>query len=145
MIALLFLRRASQPRSTFQLGKTERIADATCVTLNFQERVEPRIIGSSNGAAARGTFWIDVAKGRVLRSDLRLDASGGRRGPEVHSQFTAKYAHVARLDLWLPASMDESYDLLPSRQVVSGHAEYSDFRQFTVTTGIAPTDHSRAR
>jgi hypothetical protein len=134
MTALLFLRTASQSRSTFRVGRTERIDGLTCVTLTFQEHAEPRIIGSSNGAAARGTFWIDIAKGRVLRSDLRVDASEGRRGPEVHSQITVKYAHIAKLDLWLPESMDESYELLPSRQFVSGHAEYSDFRQFNVTT-----------
>jgi hypothetical protein len=134
MTALLFLRTASQSRSTFRLGRTERIGGLTCVALNFQEVAAPRLIRLSDGGAARGTFWIDVATGRVLRSDLRLDASGGRRGPEVHSQITVKYAHVAKLDLWLPESMDESYDLLPSRQFVSGHAEYSDFRQFNVTT-----------
>ena len=127
MIALLFLRTANQPRSTFRLGRTERIDGLTCVTLNFQELAEPR--GHPNQATAprlEGRSGLTSRRAACFGSDLRLDASGGRRGPKVHSQITVKYAHVAKLDLWLPESMDESYDLFPSRQVVSGHGEDSD-------------------
>ena len=34
----------------------------------------------------------------------------------------------------VPVVMDDSYDLRLSRQAVSGHATYSDFREFSVTT-----------
>ena len=39
-----------------------------------------------------------------------------------------------KLDLWLPATMDESYELLPTHELLSGHATYSDFHEFKVTT-----------
>jgi hypothetical protein len=41
---------------------------------------------------------------------------------------------VDRLDVWLPVTMNEAYELTATHQIVTGHASYSDFRAFTVTT-----------
>jgi hypothetical protein len=133
MTGLLFLRAANQSRSTFRAGKTDRVDGIACIALKFTEHTKPRLIRSNDGAAAAGTFWIDVAKGTVLRSELCLGSSSGRE-EFVRSETKVKYAHVASADLWLPVSMDESYEVRPIRQLISGHAEYSDFRQFKVTT-----------
>jgi hypothetical protein len=133
MTALLFLRTTNQSRSGFRLGKTDIIDGLTVVSLSFNELAKPRLIRSNDGTAARGRFWIDRTTGRVLRSELRMDPSTGS-GQSVGSELKVKYAYVAKLDLWLPDTMDESYELRPSRQVINGHATYSDFRQFRVTT-----------
>jgi hypothetical protein len=135
MMALLFLRTANQSRSVFRLGKTERIDGVNCVTVSFTEDTKPRVIRSSDDAAARGTFWIDPTVGRVLRSQLSLDSSGSD-GTFVQSQITVNYGHTTTTepDLWLPLTMDETYEIRPSLQYISGHAEYTDFRRFTVTT-----------
>ena len=60
--------------------------------------------------------------------------SGAARGQLVHSQTTVSYARIDKLGLWLPAAMDDAYEVPATGQVVTGHATYSDFRTFTVTT-----------
>jgi VWFA-related protein len=134
MTALYFLRAANQARSVFRLAKSERVAGVECVTLQFSEQARPRLIGTTDDAAAQGTFWIAIAgAGRVLKSQLRIE-SVGARGQIVRSQTTVSYARVDKLGLWLPTVMDDAYEVPATGQVVTGHANYSDFRAFTVTT-----------
>lgn len=132
MTALLFLRGASQDRSAFRLGKPERVNGVDCVTLQFTERSVPRLIHTADEAAAQGTIWIDMANGgRIVKTELAMD-SGGTQA--VRSRTAVTYARVDKLDLWLPVLMDESYEVTATRQTVTGHATYSDFREFKVTT-----------
>jgi VWFA-related protein len=134
MTALLFLRAANQPRSSFRLGKTERVGGIDCVTLQFSEQGTPRLIRTADGAAAQGTFWIDMANGgRIVKTEVRMQ-SGGANGPSVRSQTAVTYARVDKLDLWVPVVMDEIYEVPTTRQTLTGHATYSDFKQFNVTT-----------
>jgi VWFA-related protein len=132
MTALLYLRAANQPRSVFRLGKADRVNGVPCVTLQFTEQSRPRLVRTSDDAPAQGTVWIDMAHGgRVLKTELRMES--GARGQFVRSQTAVTYARVEKLDLWVPVVMDESYELA-TRQTVTGHATYSDFREFKVTT-----------
>ena len=133
MVALMFLRTAEHQRSAFRLGKTSQIDGSPCVTLDFSERAKPPLIGSNADATTQGTFWIDADSGRVVQSELRVESIIGTR-LLVRTRIVVRYARVAKLDLWLPDSMDERYELEPSMQVITGHASYSDFRQFGVTT-----------
>ena len=134
MTALLFLRGANQPRSSFRLGKPERVNGIDCVTLQFTERSQPRLIRTGDGAPAEGTFWIDLANGgRIVKTEVRMQ-SAGVPGQNVRSRTAVAYAGVDKLNLWVPVSMDESYEVLSTRQTVTGHATYSDFREFKVTT-----------
>jgi VWFA-related protein len=134
MTALLFLRAANQSRSSFRLGKPERIGGVDCVTLEFSERSQPRLIQTADGAPAQGTFWIDMADGgRIIKTEVRMQ-SGRAPGQSVRSQTTVTYARADKLDLWMPAVMDETYEVAATRQVVTGHATYADFREFKVTT-----------
>ncbi|HEV3214328.1 MAG TPA: VWA domain-containing protein [Vicinamibacterales bacterium] len=131
MTALLFLRAANQSRSSFHLGKPERVGGVECVTLQFSERGQPRLIRTSDDAPAQGAFWIDMANGgRIIKTEVRM--LSGR--PPVRSQTTVTYASVDRLDMWVPVVMDETYEVAATRQAVTGHATYSDFREFKVTT-----------
>jgi hypothetical protein len=133
MTALLYLRAANQARSSFSLGKPERIAGINCVTLQFTEQSRPRLVRTSDDAPAQGTFWIDMANGgRVLKTQIRMQS--GPRGQLLRSQTTVTYARVDKLDLWVPSSMDEVYELPATRQTITGHATYLDFREFRVTT-----------
>ena len=68
-----------------------------------------------------------------MQSELRVESVVGTK-LLVRARVGVKYARVARLDLWLPDSMDERSELEPSMQSITGHASYSDFRQFKVTT-----------
>jgi hypothetical protein len=134
MTALLFLRSANQDRSTFRLGKPERVNGIDCVTLQFTERTQPRLIRTSDDAPGQGTVWIDLANGgRIVKTELSMD-SGGTRMPAVRSRTAVGYARVDKLDLWVPVVMDETYEVTATRQTVTGHATYSDFREFKVAT-----------
>ncbi len=134
MTALLFLRGSNQARSDFRLDGTERVAGVPCVVLRFTERATPRLIGTRDGSPARGTFWIDEATGRILRTELELRLVIDREGQFLNAKLRVEFADVERLGLWLPSVMDETYDVRPGSQVIMGHAEYSEFRRFDVTT-----------
>ncbi len=58
--------------------------------------------------------------------------SGGTQA--VRSRTAVTYGRVDKLDLWVPAVMDETYEVTATHQTVIGHATYSDFREFKVTT-----------
>ena len=62
-----------------------------------------------------------------------LESEAGR-GEPVHAQIVVAYSRVDKLDLWLPAKMDETYMFVATAQMMSGHAAYSDFREFKITT-----------
>jgi hypothetical protein len=139
MTALLFLRAANQSRSAFQFDKTERIGPVTCAVVRFTEQTAPRLIGTKDASPATGAFWIDPATGTVLRSELALRASlgpPGQSGQFLSAKLRVEFAEVAKLGLWLPAVMDETYEVRPGTQVIIGHAEYSDFRKFEVSTAV---------
>jgi hypothetical protein len=105
-----------------------------CQTLQFTEQSWPRLIRTSDDAPAEGTFWIDMAGGgRIVKTELRME-SGAARGQSVRTQTAVTYSHIDKLDLWVPTVMDEKYELFATRQTVTGHAVYSDFREFKVTT-----------
>jgi hypothetical protein len=136
MTALLFLRAANQSRSSFHLGKSERVGGVECVTLHFTERTLPRLIHTADDAPAEGTFWLDMANGgRIVKTEIRIQSVRMLTGP-VRSQTTVTYARVDKLDVWVPTVMDETYEVAACcpRQAVTGHATYSDFHEFKVTT-----------
>jgi VWFA-related protein len=134
MTALLFLRGANQSRSAFRLGKPERVGGVECVTLQFTERTAPRLIHTIDDAPAQGTIWIDMSNGgRVVKTELAME-SGGTRMQSVRSRTAVTYARVDKLDLWVPVVMDENYEVTATHQTMTGHASYSDFREFKVAT-----------
>jgi hypothetical protein len=136
MTALHFLRASNQPRSVFSLGKPERVGGVLCTTLQFTEQSRPRLIETKDDAAAQGKVWIDMANGgRIVKTELRMQSYNllGIQG-SVRAQTAVTYGPIDKLDLWLPIVMDETYDLPTTRQTVTGHATYADFKEFKVTT-----------
>jgi hypothetical protein len=134
MTALYFMRAANQPRSVFTLGNAERVDGILCTTLQFVEQTRPRLIGTKDGAAAQGTVWIDMANGgRILKTELRVQTTTVA-GQSVRARSVVTYGRIDTLDLWLPVGMNESYELTPARQTITGHATYSDYREFKITT-----------
>ena len=137
LAALMYLRSSNQARSVFRLGKTDRIGDTLCATLQFSERARPRLIGTPDEAPAQGTFWIDPSSGgRVVKTELRIETANSP-AQFVRSQVTVSYAPADKIDAWLPTVMDEVYEIVSAAQLVTGHAVYSGFREFTVTTSEA--------
>jgi hypothetical protein len=124
MTALRFLRKANQDRSVFRVDRVE----PSGVVLRFKEEARPRLIATEDGAAASGSFTIDLDSGRVVRTEFTLPS---RR---VIGRFTVEYAEQPALKLWLPASMVESYTFPSGASPMDGRATYSNFRMFRVET-----------
>jgi hypothetical protein len=134
MTALYFLRASNQPRSVFILGKPERVGGVLCTTLQFTEQSRPRLIRTNDDAPAQGTFWIDMANGgRIVKTELRME-SAIVAGQSVRARSAVTYGQIDKLELWLPVVMNETYELTATRQTVTGHATYADFKEFKVTT-----------
>ncbi|HEY0872458.1 MAG TPA: hypothetical protein VGD94_03225 [Vicinamibacterales bacterium] len=127
---LRFLRGSNQPRSTFRLSGTRRIDGRTYVELTFQERGMPRIIASTDDAAANGRFWIDPESGAIARSELGFETGDTRLRVRILTRVS--YGIDERLKVWMPLTMDEEYFVGPAG--LRAQATYSNFRRFTVDT-----------
>jgi len=125
-MSLEYAKRSAQGRSDFRRGGRSRIDGHQVREVRFTERQLPRIIHTTDDAAAQGTFWIDEETGRVHRTELRVTT--GRTSATIR----VDYALVPTLDLWLPVVMEERY-ATPGRPVITGRAAYQNFRSFTVT------------
>ncbi|MEP6918225.1 MAG: hypothetical protein ABJC89_21435 [Acidobacteriota bacterium] len=123
-MALKFLRAADQPRSAFTIDRAPGSRSEILIT--FVEKAKPRLIRSPDGAAAHGSFQVDPSSGRVTASELVI-LTGATK-----ATIRVSYAEQSALNLWLPASMDESYTSASLR--IEGHAIYTKFQQFKVET-----------
>lgn len=139
MAALMYLQTANQARSMFKIDGMATVGDRRCAVVGFTERTTPSLIRSPHRIAVSGRFWIEEATGAIVRSELRARASLNRSGTaEVRARVTVKYVEDPQLDLWVPLSMDDLYELSPGSQTLTGRATYSDFRRFSVTTQSRP-------
>lgn len=103
------------------------------VTVSFVENTPPTLIANVDGtpAASIGSFVIDVATGRIEKSELRV-----KLGP-VSATLTTAYRADPKLKLWVPAQFDELYVEEGRRpQKVAARSAYSDFSRFDVEVRI---------
>jgi hypothetical protein len=126
LTTIRFLRPASQHRSTFRITRWNR--ESSIVSLQFTERYRPRLINTSDQAAANGRFEIERATGRVMVSTLLLQSGN------TLATITVKFAADQKLGMWLPLTMEEQYR---GQGFVTGQAKYSAYRQFRVETSEA--------
>jgi hypothetical protein len=127
LVALRFLATRARDRSTFHVDAAKPRSRDGAVALRFTETAHPRMVMTPDDKAAEGTFWIEPASGRVMASELHLATSGSK----VDIRVT--FAKEPRLQLWLPARMDERYDTGRGSEI-TGWARYTNFRQFRVET-----------
>ena len=124
MMALTYFKGSYQSRSKFIDKGTDVVDRVRTREIEFREQALPRVINTSDGAAAMGRVWIDPESGRVVKTVLMLTGA-------VEVSITVTYAPQARLDdLWLPQSMRESYRR--AGEITEGRASYSNFRKFNV-------------
>jgi hypothetical protein len=132
--ALMYLQSRNVSRSQFQRQSAESLHGRPVLLVRFEEQRMPRLIGSADNAPARGQFWIDRETGQVLRSVLSIES---RRGTTtIEASIEVDYRFVDDLDLWLPRSMEETYNIFDGQGTVvasiSGRALYSNYRKFRV-------------
>jgi hypothetical protein len=131
MMALRFLRFVDQRRSKFTLDGMQTVEGTRVAVVRFEEKGEPRMIDSTDGAAAKGSFWIEPQSGRVMRSELLFDT--GKGSARLRVRVRVGYAPALE-GTWVPTSMDEEYRMGKGAIAVEGHATYANFRKFKVET-----------
>lgn len=127
LAALRVLQPHNQHRAQFRIDRAQTAKAKGLVVVAFTETTKPRLFETPDHGAARGTFWIDPESGCVEASTLVL-ATG-----TTTVTIRVTYREDAKLQIWLPASMDEEYDVWVEGKI-EGRARYSNFRRFAVET-----------
>lgn len=144
-LALAFLRLENQSRSTFKLDGVRTMNGAQVAILKFNEQRKPHLLQGTEDGATQGRFWVATSSGTVRQTELLFTS----RGLDVRS--TVIYAADSKLGLWLPVSLNASYNLTGagsgsatvvgqgydnlaygSRQTVESQVRYSKFQQTSV-------------
>jgi hypothetical protein len=126
----------------FRFAARRVAADGTW-EIAYRETERPTLIREPNTMASipsSGTIWVDPQTGTIVRTRLQVETIDGHGQGAQRGQgyVDVVYRHVEDLDMWLPASMDERFDVStgPIFDRVTGHAEYSNYRKFTTSVRI---------
>jgi hypothetical protein len=110
--------------------------------IGFRETDHPTLIRTPDGRSvpSSGSIWVEPHNGTIVRTRLQVETLDGhgahaRRG---QGHVDVVYRRVDELSMWLPASMDEQFEVSRDQVFdrVSGHAEYSNYRQFMTSVRI---------
>jgi hypothetical protein len=128
IVALDFLLPDTQRRFRFTRDSVRSSAGAIW-NVSFKERDRPTIIRTPEGrdVQARGSFGIDSIDGRVVETVLELLGV---------ARITVVYAVDPRLQISVPVTMTEAYDMAGER--LSAVATYSNYRKFETGVRIVP-------
>jgi len=87
-LPLLFLLPRNQERFAFRLGGRRMIGATEAVELVFRETSRPTFVRGPWNAdlPAQGRFWVDAARGAVVRSEVEFDF-----GVEAEARVTTDY------------------------------------------------------
>jgi hypothetical protein len=134
-LPLLILEARRVGNSRFRRQLVAEDGPATIVTVSFEERDRPTLIGSASGGPvfAKGSFDIEAGTGRVRRSRFELEDD------RVKGTLDTTYAHEPRLDLWVPTVFREVYELRHrsgKQEVVIAESAYRNYRRFEATGRI---------
>ena len=141
IMGMLFFDRPNQPMSEFKRAAAGTVkalaalaAPADIWTVEFKETRPGTMVRGARGrdVPSHGRAWIDSTTGRILRTE-HISADTFVRG-----EIDVTYRAEAGLDLLVPGEMREAYVMVQQNVVINGHATYSRFRQFTVTTTEKP-------
>jgi hypothetical protein len=128
--------------------------------IGFVERARPTLIydGAGHDVPAKGSVWVDPARGTVLQTDVDYDLDPRDTYHRTRARIITTYRREPKLDILVPDSMKEAYQWPVARQqaarvqrrglnrvinegedqedVVGMEAEarYSGYRRFEVTT-----------
>ena len=142
-LALAFLHPANQGRFAWSRGGHRRIDGIEAVEVEFDEVARPTMVdrGRDGDLPASGRFWIDPARGTVLRSEVAFRFEFDRL-PCARAAISVDYAADPKLAMWVPQEMHETYEDLEGarlrvfRSPSRATARYAGFRRFTVSTDV---------
>jgi hypothetical protein len=132
-LALLIM--TSKHKARFKFDRVSVTSEASPhVTISFKEKDRPTLITGINGAPiyTSGTLVIDASTGRIESTRLKL------RTGSVDASIETIYGNNARLKLWVPVSMIESYEQSATgfEQTVNCVSTYSNYRKFETSAII---------
>jgi hypothetical protein len=137
--ALFFFQTQDVDRFKFSLKKRDAGAPWE---IGFRETERPTIIRSPEGRSLsmEGSVWVDPQDGTVTRTRIHMHDTGSVDGVKSRgaADVDVTYQRVATLEMWLPATMTESYESAqgPLWYRVTGRASYSEYRQFQTSVRI---------
>jgi len=133
MLALKFLTPGHLAGLSLSLKGEEEVEGLRVRRVDFREKSRPTLVRdllTNRDVPSSGSFWIDEATGRVVKSVLRSSY-------ELFSMETSVVFRPIDGDadgVWAPAEMRESY-VTPDERIF-GVASYSNFRRFQVKTEV---------
>ena len=128
VLALGVLQQAYQPRFRFSLGKDDKSFGPGVAVVEYKEVQSPAMIRGEAGRdlPAHGHLWIDVATGRVLRTELQVEQ------PAVRAIITTTFQTEEKSGIAVPLEMREQYTFASGNRV-NTVANYGRFRRFDVS------------
>jgi VWFA-related protein len=166
-LALLFLEPANQGHFAFTKKGRRTIDGIEAQEIGFVERARPTLIGDGSGhdVPAKGSVWVDPARGTVLQTDVDYDLVPRDTYHRTRARIITTYRREPKLEILVPDTMKETYQWPVARQqaarverrglnkVISegedqdnvvgmtAEAHYSGYRRFDVTTeeAVAPS------
>lgn len=98
--------------------------------VKFEEMTGPTLVHTTARANifSRGRFWLEADTGRVLMSEMITEDA------RVRGELVVSYQSEPLLGLLVPIELKEHYTEGGARPRIDGHATYSNFRQFQVST-----------
>ena len=146
-LALAFLDPAVQPRFTFTLAGRERVGGTDAWKINYVEHASPTVIqGDGADRISRGSVWIAIRDNVVVRTRLDLRIPGSESS--AVATVEVDYAPDAKLAVWVPVKMKETYTEMTGSTVVEnigGEATYSNFRRFETSGRIVTPESINTR
>jgi hypothetical protein len=160
-LGLLFLHPENQRRFAFEKKGRRSFEGIETLEIAFVERARPTLIGGGAGhddVPAKGTVWIDPARGSVLQTDVDYDLNPRDTYHRSHARIITLYRRETKLDILVPDTMKEAYQWPVTRQQAArvqrrglnprvnegedqddvvgmeADARYSGYRRFEVTT-----------
>jgi len=137
--ALFFFVTDNHDRFKFA---ARRVLDDGTWEIAFRETGKPTLIRTPNGdpVDTSGTIWVRPADGVVVRTVLDVDVRMRGVDPPQHGKghIDVHYRFVDDLATWLPETMDEQFQATRgnSWDLVTGHADYSNYRTFQTSIRI---------
>ena len=140
VLALGVLQQSYQPRFRFSLGKEDRSFGPGVAVLEYKEVGSPAMIRGEAGRdlPAHGRLWVDIATGRVLKTELQVEQ------PAVRASITTTFQAEEKSGIAVPLEMREQYTF-PSGNRVNTVASYGRFRRFDVNANERYPDADRHR
>ena len=139
-LVLSYLDSSMQTRFAFSLAGRERVRGSDTWKVNFVERSTPTVIqGDGTDRLSRGTVWI--ADGEAVLVRTRLEVRIPKPESSAWATLEVDYQRNAKLDMWVPAEMRETYMEMRGSTVdenIGGKATYSNFRRFETSARVLP-------